>query len=104
LPLVAGYLGVRFVGKWLGCRIGCKCFRLPFEPTRWLGMGLVAQGGQALALLIDLALAETARAVPRVPASVIMLVETVVILSIIASVMPARNAARLTINEVLAYE
>lgn len=28
----------------------------------------------------------------------------VVILSIIASVMPARNAARLTINEVLAYE
>jgi ABC-type lipoprotein release transport system permease subunit len=28
----------------------------------------------------------------------------VVVLSIFASVMPARNAARLTINEVLAYE
>jgi ABC-type lipoprotein release transport system permease subunit len=28
----------------------------------------------------------------------------VIALSIIASVMPARNAARLTINEVLAYE
>jgi putative ABC transport system permease protein len=28
----------------------------------------------------------------------------VVVLSIIASIMPARNAARLTINEVLAYE
>jgi putative ABC transport system permease protein len=28
----------------------------------------------------------------------------VVVLSIIASVMPARDAARLTINEVLAYE
>jgi putative ABC transport system permease protein len=28
----------------------------------------------------------------------------VIVLSIIASIMPARNAARLTINEVLAYE
>jgi putative ABC transport system permease protein len=28
----------------------------------------------------------------------------VIVISIIASIMPARNAARLTINEVLAYE
>jgi ABC-type lipoprotein release transport system permease subunit len=28
----------------------------------------------------------------------------VIVLSVFASIMPARNAARLTINEVLAYE
>ena len=38
------------------------------------------------------------------PLGVIIWLGVVVMLSVIASVMPARNAARLTINEVLAYE
>ena len=38
------------------------------------------------------------------PLGVFVWLGVVVVLSIVASVMPARNAARLTINEVLAYE
>jgi len=38
------------------------------------------------------------------PVGVALWLIIVVILSIIASILPARNAARLTINEVLAYE
>jgi putative ABC transport system permease protein len=35
---------------------------------------------------------------------ILLWLAVVVFLSVIASIMPARNAARLTINEVLAYE
>ena len=38
------------------------------------------------------------------PLGVFLWLGVVVVLSIVASVMPARNAAKLTINEVLAYE
>jgi putative ABC transport system permease protein len=38
------------------------------------------------------------------PFGVLLWLAVVIVLSIIASIMPARNAARLTINEVLAYE
>ena len=38
------------------------------------------------------------------PLGIVLWLAVVIALSIIASVMPARNAARLTINEVLAYE
>ncbi len=38
------------------------------------------------------------------PSGIVLWLGIVIALSIIASVMPARNAARLTINEVLAYE
>jgi putative ABC transport system permease protein len=38
------------------------------------------------------------------PTGVILWFGIVLVLSVLASVMPARNAARLTIREVLAYE
>jgi putative ABC transport system permease protein len=38
------------------------------------------------------------------PLGIVLWLVVVVVLSIIASIMPARKAARLTINEVLAYE
>ena len=38
------------------------------------------------------------------PLGILLWLGVVIVLSVIASVIPARNAARLTINEVLAYE
>ena len=38
------------------------------------------------------------------PLGILLWLAVVIILSVFASIMPARNAARLTINEVLAYE
>ncbi len=38
------------------------------------------------------------------PVGIFIWLGIVIVLSIIASIMPARNAAKLTINEVLAYE
>jgi putative ABC transport system permease protein len=38
------------------------------------------------------------------PLGILLWLAVVIVLSIFASIMPARNAARLTINEVLAYE
>jgi putative ABC transport system permease protein len=38
------------------------------------------------------------------PVGIILWFAVVLVLSIVASILPARNAARLTINEVLAYE
>jgi putative ABC transport system permease protein len=38
------------------------------------------------------------------PLGILVWLGVVIVLSVIASVIPARNAARLTINEVLAYE
>jgi hypothetical protein len=85
---------MRLLGKWLGCRAGARWLRLPLAPTPWLGFGLIAQGGQALALLIDLSLAETARTKPLVSVEVIMLLQTVVILSIIANEFAAPACVR----------
>jgi len=38
------------------------------------------------------------------PLGILLWLGVVIILSVIASIIPARNAAKLTINEVLAYE
>jgi putative ABC transport system permease protein len=38
------------------------------------------------------------------PLGILLWLAVVVALSVFASILPARNAARLTINEVLAYE
>jgi len=77
VPLVLAYLGFRFLGKWLGCLVGREYFRLYFKPVDRLGMALLSQGGLALALLITLTLAESGR--------LVALIETAVIVSIIAS-------------------
>jgi ABC-type lipoprotein release transport system permease subunit len=46
----------------------------------------------------------TIRAVDRVIMQSVIIEGLVIVLLIFASIMPARKAARLTINEVLAYE
>jgi putative ABC transport system permease protein len=38
------------------------------------------------------------------PVGIFIWLAVVILLSIVASILPARNAARLTINEVLSYE
>jgi len=38
------------------------------------------------------------------PVGILIWLGVVIVLSVFASIVPARNAARLTINEVLAYE
>ena len=38
------------------------------------------------------------------PLGILLWLVVVIVLSVVASIIPARNAARLTINEVLAYE
>jgi putative ABC transport system permease protein len=38
------------------------------------------------------------------PQGILIWLGVVIVLSVVASILPARNAARLTINEVLAYE
>ena len=57
-----------------------------------------------LLTIISQAMAGASFALTLTPLGVFVWLGVVVMLSIIASVMPARNAARLTINEVLAYE
>jgi putative ABC transport system permease protein len=59
---------------------------------------------QALLDIIGQAMAGSTFALVITPFGVVLWLVVVIALSIIASVMPARNAARLTINEVLAYE
>jgi putative ABC transport system permease protein len=58
----------------------------------------------ALLTIIGRTMAGTTFDLVFTPLGVIVWLGVVVMLSIVASVMPARNAARLTINEVLAYE
>jgi Kef-type K+ transport system membrane component KefB len=99
LPLLIAYVGIRFMGKWLGCLAGRRLFQLADTTSGRLGMGLVAQGGQALAVLIDLVLAETTRPEPLVSRQAIMLLETVVILAIIAN----EFAAPMIVRHVLAH-
>ena len=57
-----------------------------------------------LATVIGKTLLEAALPLNFTPAGILFWLILVVVLSVIASVTPARNAARLTINEVLAYE
>ena len=57
-----------------------------------------------LATIVSLAVFETPIAVVFTPIGYIIWLGLVIVLSSLASVLPARNAARLTIREVLAYE
>jgi putative ABC transport system permease protein len=72
--------------------------------TWFLAIGLSYPISQALLDIIGQAMAGSTFALIITPFGVILWLAVVIALSIIASVMPARNAARLTINEVLAYE
>jgi putative ABC transport system permease protein len=71
----------------------------------WLiAIGLSYPISAALLKTISQAMAGASFTLTFTPLGIFVWLGVVVILSIVASVMPARNAARLTINEVLAYE
>jgi putative ABC transport system permease protein len=69
-----------------------------------IAIGLAYPISFALLNIIGQAMAGSSFALIFTPLGVGLWLAVVIVLSIIASVMPARNAARLTINEVLAYE
>jgi putative ABC transport system permease protein len=69
-----------------------------------IAIGLAYPISFALLQIIGQAMAGSSFALIFTPLGVVLWLAVVIVLSIIASVMPARNAARLTINEVLAYE
>jgi putative ABC transport system permease protein len=71
----------------------------------WLiAIGLSYPISKALLNIISQTMAGSSFDLVFTPLGVYVWLGVVVMLSIVASVMPARNAARLTINEVLAYE
>ena len=72
--------------------------------TWFLAIGLAYPISFALLNIIGQAMAGSSFALIFTPLGVALWLAMVILLSIVASVMPARNAARLTINEVLAYE
>jgi putative ABC transport system permease protein len=72
--------------------------------TWLLAIGLSYPISSALLTIISQVMAGATFALIFTPLGVFVWLGVVVLLSIIASVIPARNAARLTINEVLAYE
>ena len=72
--------------------------------TWFLAIFLSYPISEALLRIIGQAMAGSTFALIFTPFGVFLWLGVVIVLSIIASVMPARNAARLTINEVLAYE
>jgi len=69
-----------------------------------LAIGLSFPISSLLATVIGKTLLESTLPLDFTPAGIFLWLGLVVLLSVIASVTPARNAARLTINEVLAYE
>jgi putative ABC transport system permease protein len=72
--------------------------------TWLLAIGLSYPISSALLTIVGEAMAGSTFALNFTPLGVVLWLAVVIVLSIIASIMPARNAARLTINEVLAYE
>jgi len=69
-----------------------------------IAIGLSYPISSVLLTIISQAMAGASFGLTLTPLGVFVWLGVVVVLSIIASVMPARDAARLTINEVLAYE
>ena len=69
-----------------------------------IAIGLSYPISSLLLNIIGQAIAGSSFALIFTPLGVVLWFVVVIVISIIASIMPARNAARLTINEVLAYE
>jgi putative ABC transport system permease protein len=72
--------------------------------TWFLAIGLSFPLSSALLSIISQAMSGSSFPLTVTPLGMLIWFGIVVVLSIIASILPARNAARLTINEVLAYE
>jgi putative ABC transport system permease protein len=69
-----------------------------------LAIGLSFPISSALLTIIGQTMMGSAMQMIFTPIGTVLWLVIVVVLSIFASILPARNAARLTINEVLAYE
>ena len=69
-----------------------------------LAIGLSFPISTLLLTIIGKAMMGSAMTLSFTPIGILIWLGVVIVLSVIASIMPARNAARLTINEVLAYE
>jgi putative ABC transport system permease protein len=72
--------------------------------TWFLAIGLSFPLSSALLSIISQSMSGSAFPLTVTPLGMLVWFGIVVVLTIIASILPARNAARLTINEVLAYE
>ena len=72
--------------------------------TWFVGIGISYPISSLLLDIVARAISDSEFTLVFTPLGVFVWLGVVVVLSIVASVMPARNAARLTINEVLAYE
>ena len=72
--------------------------------TWLLAIGVSFPISSALLQIIGETMAGSTFALHFTPLGISIWLAVIIVLSIIASIMPARNAARLTINEVLAYE
>ena len=72
--------------------------------TWLLAIGLSFPISSLLLTIIGEAMMGSAMTLSFTPLGILIWLGVVIILSVFASIMPARNAARLTINEVLAYE
>jgi putative ABC transport system permease protein len=69
-----------------------------------LAIGLSFPISQLLLRIISESMMGSRMSLTFTPLGIFIWLGVVILLSIIASILPARNAARLTINEVLAYE
>jgi len=69
-----------------------------------LAIGLSFPISSVLLSIVGEAMMGSALKLSFTPFGILIWLGMVIILSAVASIMPARNAARLTINEVLAYE
>ena len=69
-----------------------------------LAIGLSFPISSALLTILGTTMMGSAMQMIFTPFGALLWLAIVVVLSIFASILPARNAARLTINEVLAYE
>ncbi len=69
-----------------------------------LAIGLSFPISSFLLTIVGKAMMGSAMALRFTPLGILIWLGVVIVLSVIASILPARNAARLTINEVLAYE
>jgi putative ABC transport system permease protein len=72
--------------------------------TWLLAIGLSFPISTLLLTIVGKAMMGSAMELSFTPLGILIWLGVVIVLSVFASIMPARNAARLTINEVLAYE
>jgi putative ABC transport system permease protein len=69
-----------------------------------LAIGLSFPIGSLLLTIIGNSILGSPIELSFTPLGILLWLVVVIVLSVFASIMPARNAAKLTINEVLAYE